>query len=325
MTMVKKYFVYLYSQIERSPINRGLDHQTNEETKTILSRVDFCLDNGEYHTKIMVEQKIIKGLTIKDLSCGYKDDFQLEGIKLAFPKGVFAGIIGPNGSGKSTLFKGIVGDLQLSKGSVWIDDKNLALLSLKEKARLIAVVSQFAELAPITVQEYVSMGRIPYHKAFQFYNTPEDKEIVSHYLNLTGISHLRHKAISQLSGGELQMASIACALSQQTGLLLLDEPTSHLDIAHQYRIMNLLQKLNQEQELTIIMIIHDLNLASEYCKHLTLIKNGKIIHEGTPTDVLTYQNIEKVYEAVVVVKNNPISNKPFIFPISEQSLNKSKI
>lgn len=260
-------------------------------------------------------------LNIENLSCGYRDGFQLESIGLSLTKGVFAGIIGRNGSGKSTLFRGLMGDLPLTKGSMVLDGINLSSLSLKKRAQLVAIVSQFLELSPITVEEYVLMGRTPYHKPFQFSYTNEDIEIAKKYIELTGITHLKEKLITELSGGEQQMVSIACALTQQPALLLLDEPTSHLDITYQSKIMNLLQQLNEEQGLTVVMIIHDLNVASEYCSRLFLMKKGKILHQGTPAEVLTYQNIETAYDTVVIVKNNPISGKPVIFPVSERRLN----
>ncbi|MEN9918233.1 MAG: hypothetical protein RL662_669 [Bacteroidota bacterium] len=259
-------------------------------------------------------------LRIHNLSCGYKDGFRLNGLNLKLEKGVFAGIIGRNGSGKTTLFKGIAGDLKSSKQSVWLDTKEASTLSLRDKARFMAIVSQFVELSPITVEEYVLMGRMPYRTPFQFFHTTEDRQIALHYLKLTGMLHLRGKQMTELSGGEQQIVSIACALTQQPKLLLLDEPTSHLDITHQVRIMNLLQQLNEAEGLTIVMIIHDLNMAGEYCNQLILMKEGQIVQQGAPSEVLTYEHIEAAYNTVVIVKNNPISNKPNIFTISERRL-----
>lgn len=255
------------------------------------------------------------------MSCGYRDGFRLKSANISLEKGTFAGIIGKNGSGKSTFFKGLVGDLPLISGEVKLGGIDLSTLSLKNRAKRIAIVSQFMELSAVTVEEYVLMGRIPYRKHFQFSYTDEDVKIAKKYIELTGIEHLKHKSVNELSGGEQQMVAIACALTQQPTLLLLDEPTSHLDITFQSKIMNLLQQLNEQEGLTVVMIIHDLNLAGEYCTHLTLIKEGEILHQGAPNEVLTFQNIESAYDTVVIVKINPISGKPVIFPVSERRLN----
>lgn len=254
------------------------------------------------------------------MSCGYRDGFRLRSANLSLHKGAFAGIIGRNGSGKSTFFKGLVGDLPLLSGEVKLDGVDITKLTLKARAKLIAIVSQFMELSTVTVEDYVLMGRIPYRKHFQFSYTSEDIEIAAKYIELTGIGHLKNKSVNELSGGEQQMVAIACALTQQPTLLLLDEPTSHLDITFQSKIMNLLQQLNEQEGLTVVMIIHDLNLAGEYCNHLALIKEGEIINQGSPNEVLTFQNIESAYDTVVIVKNNPISGKPVVFPVSERRL-----
>lgn len=126
--------------------------------------------------------------------------------------------------------------------------------------------------------------------------------------------------MNRLSGGEQQLAAIARALTQKTQILLLDEPTAHLDISHQMKVLNLIQRLNRENHLTVLLIIHDLNLASEYSDRLILLKHGQLYATGTPEDVLTYENIEKVYDTMVVTRTNPISGRPFIFPVSESAL-----
>ena len=130
--------------------------------------------------------------------------------------------------------------------------------------------------------------------------------------------------MTELSGGEQQMVSIASALAQKPELLLLDEPTSHLDITHQMKFMNLIQKLNEELHLSVIMIVHDLSLAAEYCDYIVMMKQGELFNQGTPDVVLTYDQIEAVYDTVVIVKTNPISGKPVVFPISERKLNEYK-
>lgn len=259
-------------------------------------------------------------LTLNSISCGYGKSFNLNDISLSVARGAFAGIIGPNGSGKTTLFKGISGILPIKKGSISLSGVPLENLKLREKARKMAVVSQFPEGTDITVQDYVLLGRLPHRHAFNFLESARDKVLARKYMRLTGIYHYREKQMSQLSGGEQQLAAIAQALTQEPELLLLDEPTSHLDINHQMQILNLVQSLNKELNLTVLMIIHDLNLAAEYCDQLILINNGQIYTQGTPAQVLTFQNIEAVYNAVVIAQTNPLSGKPVIFPVSEKIL-----
>lgn len=258
-------------------------------------------------------------LVLQNLCCGYTK-FQLSDINIDIPKGSFAGIIGPNGSGKTTLFRAITGTLGLKSGKILLSDKNMRELSLRERAQNIAIVSQFIEAGDMSVEDYVLMGRIPYHSRFNFFETGEDFVIARKYMEMTDTWRFKDQLMSELSGGEQQLAGIARALTQQPQLLLLDEPTSHLDITHQVRILNVLQQLNQEMGLSVLMVIHDLNLASEYCDRLILVNKGKIHTQGTPEDVLTFQNIEDVYQTVVVTQNNPLSGKPAVFLASGKVL-----
>lgn len=254
---------------------------------------------------------------IDNFSCGYSG-FKLSEIKFALKKGEFAGIIGPNGSGKTTLFRGVSGALPNLSGSISLKGKNLKLFSLKDRAQHIAIVSQMVDADQIGVEDYVLMGRIPYHNRFRFFESSEDVAIAHHYMKLTDVFQYKNKLMSELSGGEQQRAAIARALTQEPELLLLDEPTAHLDITHQVRILNLLQQLNEEMGLTILMVIHDLNLAAEYCNQLIMFEQGKIFTQGTPGQVLSFENIEKVYQTPVVTRTNPYSGKPVVFLISEK-------
>jgi iron complex transport system ATP-binding protein len=258
-------------------------------------------------------------LSIQNLCCGYPK-FQLSGINMNISKGSFAGIVGPNGSGKTTLFRAITGTLGIKSGKILLGEKNLRSMSLRQRAQNIAIVSQFIEAGDMSIEDYVLMGRIPYHGRFSFFEGDEDLRIAEKYMKMTGTFKFKDRLMSELSGGEQQLAGIARALTQQPELLLLDEPTSHLDITHQVLILNLLQQLNQEMKLSILMVIHDLNLASEYCNQLILINQGKIHTQGTPEDVLTFQNIEDVYNTVVVTQANPLSGKPAIFLASGKVL-----
>ncbi|TCO08039.1 ABC transporter ATP-binding protein [Natronoflexus pectinivorans] len=259
-------------------------------------------------------------LKIDKLCCGYGRSFNLKDVSVSLKQGVFAGIIGPNGSGKTTLFKGISGVLKAKSGKILLQNVDLGKLKLGEKARRVAVVSQFPDAADITVEDYVLLGRLPYRQSFQFFESARDRVIARKYMQLTGVFRHAKKLMSQLSGGEQQLAAIAQALTQEPELLLMDEPTSHLDITHQVQILNLIQRLNRETNLTVLMIIHDLNLAAEYCDFLIMMNNGDVHTMGAPLDVLNYKNIEDVYNTVVVTQNNPLSGKPAIFLVSEKVL-----
>ena len=255
-------------------------------------------------------------LEIQNLSCGYPGKFTIKGINFSLPKASFAGIVGPNGSGKTTLFKGITAELESLNGSVLLEGEKIHSMGFKQRAKKLAIVSQHIESPDMSVEDYVLMGRLPYHKKFQFFESQDDFEIAKYYMELTGVIHLKDKYMDQLSGGEQQLAAIARALTQEPALLLLDEPTSHLDIGHQVQILNLIQQLNQQMGLTVLMIIHDLNLAGEYCNFLLMLNDGKLHVAGNPEDVLNYQHIEDVYKTVVITQKNPISGKPAVFLVS---------
>lgn len=262
---------------------------------------------------------------ISHLSAGYGNEFQISQINISLGKQCFTGIIGPNGSGKTTLFRAITGELKLTSGSVYLEGRHLTAMRYRDKAKVLAIVTQDQEIPDITVEDFVMMGRYPHQRAFRFLEGSRDKQITDNCLKMTGIDRLRHKKMQHLSGGERQLAAIARALAQEPRLLLLDEPTSHLDIRHQVEILNLLQRLNHSIGLSVLMIIHDLNMASEYCDNIILMKNGNIFTQGLPSQVMTYQNIEEAFGTVVVTKTNPLSGKPVIMMVSEKSLKENKI
>ncbi len=261
--------------------------------------------------------------SINKFSCGYPGHFVLNDISFDLERGSFTGIIGPNGSGKTTLFRGISGELPALYGDIILNGKHIQSLSLREKAQNIAIVTQHIDAGNMTVEEYILMGRLPYRKNFQFFETKEDIEIANKYIELTGVANLREKNMNALSGGEQQLAGIARALTQEPELLLLDEPTSHLDIKHQVQILNLIRRLSESLGLTVLMIIHDLNLAGEYCDSLVMMQNGSVRKKGTPHEVLNYADIEAVYDTVVITRTNPVSGKPVVFLVSEKTLKQS--
>jgi len=257
-------------------------------------------------------------LEIKNLSCGYDSKLILKDVNLNISAKEFVGIIGPNGSGKTTLLKTITRLLKPRTGGVFIDGKDVWQAGYKELAEKIAVVPQGFSGAAMSVEEFVLLGRIPYFDNFQFFETKKDMEIAEKCMNLTDTFKLKDRLMEEMSGGERQLTLIARALAQEPELLLLDEPTTHLDITHQVRILDIIKKLNREMDLTVIMVLHDLNLASEYCDRLVLLSGGVIYKDDSPENVLDYKIIEEVYKTMVVVKKNPISSKPYILLVSEE-------
>lgn len=249
-------------------------------------------------------------LKISSLCGGYHKHTVIRDISLIVNEGDFLGIIGPNGSGKTTLLRLVTRVLRPSSGRVYFCREDIFKMDLKEFCKKVAFVSQdIATDFSFTVKEIVLMGRIP-HLGRMSFETKDDLRIVEEALAMTDTLNLKDKCIDELSAGERQRVIIARALAQEPELLLLDEPTSHLDIGHQIQVLDLLNRLSRSRSLTIVMILHDLNLASSYCNRIVLLDNGSVYKEGSAGDVLTYQNIEAVYKTVVLVNNNPVTGKP---------------
>ena len=258
-------------------------------------------------------------LNAEKISGGYGPCLVIQDVSLSIAQGDFIGIIGPNGCGKSTLLRLLTRVIVPTQGHVYLDGCNFTEVSLKTFSQKVAFVPQETLVQfPFSVLEIVLMGRIPYLKRWQL-ETRKDFSIAEKALEATDSLPLKDRFIDELSAGERQRVIIAKALAQEPLLLFLDEPTSHLDIGHQIQILNLLKKLNQEAHLTILVVLHDLNLASEYCRRIILLNEGRVFKEGTPEEVLTYQTIEQVYKTVVVVRQNPISLKPYVVLVSKSS------
>jgi iron complex transport system ATP-binding protein len=259
-------------------------------------------------------------LKIDNVCGGYTNEDVVNNISLDVNEGDFLGLIGPNGSGKTTLLRLATRILQPHKGTILFQQDNIYKMPLKEFCRNVAFVSQdIGTNFSFTVMEIVLMGRIPHLKRMQF-ETKKDVRICEDVLAVTDSLHLKDKMIDELSAGERQRVIIARALAQEPRLLFLDEPTSHLDIGHQIQVLDLLKKLNRSQNLTIVMVQHDLNLASGYCNRIALISSGSLYRYGKPDDVLTYQNIEAVYKTVVLVNENPVTKKPNIILVPGDEL-----
>lgn len=251
-------------------------------------------------------------LKVTDLIAGYPG-FHLDRISFNVEENSIVGIIGPNGSGKTTLLRTITGQIPIQKGSISYRQRDMDKQGKKELARSIAVVSQFQPLPPLKVREYVLLGRIPHFRRWQFLDSPENRLVAHQIMDLVGILDFQERFLTELSGGEQQLCHMARALVQRPRLLILDEPTQSLDISHQAMIMGLLTRMNRQQKITILMVVHDLNLASQYCQFLLLLVGGKIHTQGPPRQVLTREYIEKAYRIPVVISSHPLSQRPVVF------------
>jgi iron complex transport system ATP-binding protein len=257
-------------------------------------------------------------IKVKIRECGY-DDFSLKDIGFTIEKNEFVGIIGPNGSGKTTLLRALSGVLKIKEGGISFSGENLAALSRKEIARNIAVVRQNELTSSMTLEEYILLGRVPHYSSFQILENSYDLDISHRAMDISGIFPMKDKLLEEVSAGERQLATIARALAQEPKLLLLDEPTSHLDIGHQTIILNLIKKLHYEKNFSVVAVLHDLNLAASYCDRLIVLKNGLIRSIGTPSEILNTSLINEVYETQVKVAKDPFSNTPHVFLRPEHS------
>jgi iron complex transport system ATP-binding protein len=258
-------------------------------------------------------------LVMKDISFSYLDGFSLRQVSLTAEGGEMVALLGPNGSGKTTLIKLAAGVLTPKRGEVLLEGTSLKKLSRKEVARRVAVVPQYFNMPfAFTVAEIVLLGRTPFIKAFSG-EGERDHSIARRAMELTGIEQFSRRAFNELSGGERQKAILAMALAQEPKLLLLDEPTAHLDINHQVEILELVKRLNREQGVTVLGAMHDLNLAALYFDRLVLLKEGAIFADGLPSAVLTEGIIHHVFGASVHIGQHPSAEVPHVTVIPKGS------
>ncbi len=244
-------------------------------------------------------------------------------LTFSLEEGEILGLIGPNSSGKTTLLKLMDGLLNPQRGKVFLEGEDLRKVSRREVARKIAVVPQEMEVPfSFTVGEIVLMGRAPYMGRFGW-EKQRDLKIAREGMALTDIAQLENRPFAELSQGEKQRVLIARALAQEPRVMLLDEPTSHLDINHQVEINELIRSLNVEKNLTVMNISHDLNLAAEYSHRIVLLSRGSIYAMGTPSMVITEENIRRVYETTVMVEKNPVSGAPRVTPLGKAKMEKA--
>jgi iron complex transport system ATP-binding protein len=240
----------------------------------------------------------------------YSNGAVLRDVDFCVQKGEMVGLIGPNGAGKTTLIRLISGILNARQGDIHLNGLDIRKMKRNTIAREVAVVPQlFVMPFAYRVEEVVMLGRTPFMKPFRDLSAG-DREVIVETMNTVGIRHLERRFFSELSGGERQKVVLAMALAQETGLLLLDEPTAHLDISHQVEILELLADMNEKRHLTIIAAMHDLNLASSYFRRLVLLKGGAIVADGSPSQVLTSSTIGSAYSVPVHIQSHPLTGVP---------------
>ncbi|MDD5504515.1 MAG: ABC transporter ATP-binding protein [Candidatus Omnitrophica bacterium] len=258
-------------------------------------------------------------LQVKDIDSGYNDKAVIHSMSFNLDRGEFVGIIGPNGSGKTTLLRTISHIIKPFKGTVLLESQNIHRLSKNVLARRIALAGQnILSVFSFTVEEIVLMGRNPYIGFFG-HEKKGDLQKVRLVLEQTGLTRVRNKPVHCLSAGEGQRVLIARALAQEAKLLLLDEPTAHLDIGYQTDILDLIKSLQQESGISVICVLHDLNLASQYCDKLLLIDEGRAAGFDIPERVLKRGVLESVFHAACLVNNTILPGRPLIVPFSRRA------
>ena len=231
----------------------------------------------------------------QNISVSINEKEIVHGISLDIPEGKVTAIIGPNGCGKSTTLKALSRILPY-KGSVTFKGQEMSTISQREFAKCLAILTQSPQApSDLTVNDLVEMGRFP-HRGFLGRAGKDDKEHVEWALEQTGVKEMRYRLLNTLSGGERQRAWIAMALAQRPEVLLLDEPTTYLDICHQLEIMQLITRLNQELGLTVVMVVHDLNHAIMYADHVVVVKAGKLVTSGAPREIITADLLAEVFK-----------------------------
>jgi len=254
-----------------------------------------------------------------DLKLGYGDRVVVDGLDLGIEAGTVTTVIGPNGCGKSTLLRALGRLLRPSGGEVLLDGKRIDRMPSREVARILGVLPQ-APSAPegLTVADLVSRGRHPHQTWYRQWSS-DDESAVGEALAMTGLLDLGDRPLDELSGGQRQRAWISMALAQGTDLLLLDEPTTFLDLAHQIEVLELVRRLHGELGRTVVMVLHDLNLAARYADRLVAMRAGRVVAAGPPAEVLTEALLAEVFELDAKVIEDPVTGTPLVVPIGTRS------
>ena len=254
-------------------------------------------------------------LAAHDLTLGYDERVVVDHVTTQLPDGQVTVIVGANACGKSTLLRGMARLLKPRGGEVLLDGKSIHGIPTKEVARALGLLPQ-NPIAPegVTVIDLVGRGRTPHQGRFQRWSA-QDEAAVTRALQATDTLGLADRVVDELSGGQRQRVWIAMALAQETDLLLLDEPTTYLDVAHQVEVLDLLRDLNASQGTTIVMVLHELNLAARYADHLIAMRDGRISSAGAPAEVITRQGVREVFGMDCRVIQDPVSHTPMVVPV----------
>lgn len=263
-------------------------------------------------------------LAAADVTLAYDGRTVVEGLSLDVPDGEITVIVGPNACGKSTLLRALSRLLRPAAGAVVLDGESIHRLPTKQVARLLGLLPQ-TPIAPdgILVSDLVARGRTPHQSFFQQWSA-SDEAAVTRALAATGTLDLADRAVDELSGGQRQRVWIAMALAQETDLLLLDEPTTFLDIAHQIDVLELVAELNRRDGRTIVVVLHDLNLACRYADHIVAMRDGRVVADGSPHDVITAETVREVFGLECVVIDDPVSGTPLVVPAGERALSRRR-
>ncbi|AGB40584.1 ABC-type cobalamin/Fe3+-siderophore transport system, ATPase component [Halobacteroides halobius DSM 5150] len=249
-------------------------------------------------------------LKTKDLNVSYGDDLIVKGLNIEIAAKKITAIIGSNGSGKSTLLKAMTRIISYQSGKVVLDGKNISQENTNALAKKMAILPQTQETTSgLTVGELVSYGRFPYQSSLGRL-TEKDYNVINWALEVTGTEKFKYQTVDLLSGGQRQRVWIAMALAQETDVIFLDEPTTYLDMAHQLEVLELLQRLNDEQERTIIMVLHNLNQAARFADHIIALKEGKVVKSGECKEVITPNVLKKVFNIDAKIGEDPRTGKP---------------
>ncbi|MGK8505890.1 ABC transporter ATP-binding protein [Nocardia asiatica] len=249
------------------------------------------------------------------VTLGYGDRVVVDGLSLTITPGVVTTVIGPNGCGKSTLLRSLGRLLRPREGRVLLDGKAISTMKTKDVARIVGVLPQ-SPVAPegLTVADLVTRGRHPHQSWFRQWSGTDESEVTT-ALEQTGITDLADRALDELSGGQRQRAWISMALAQGTDILLLDEPTTYLDLAHSIEVLDLVDRLHADLGRTVVMVLHDLNLAIRYSDQLVVMHDGRVVAAGAPDEVVSVALLREVFDLDATVLEDPVSGRPMIVPI----------
>lgn len=289
----------------RAPARAETQSQTQTQTRT----------QTHDRTAEQVAQNRLRG---ENLTLAYDDRTITDDLGIEIPDGSFTVIIGPNACGKSTLLRALARMLKPKVGRVYLDGQHIQSLPGKEVARRLGLLPQTAS-APdgITVADLVARGRFPHQKLLRQW-TKDDERAVDAAMASTRVTDLAERPVDELSGGQRQRVWIAMALAQETPILLLDEPTTFLDIAHQIEVLDLCAQLHEEDDRTMVAVLHDLNHACRYATHLVALKHGRIMAQGRPADIVTAELIEDVFGLPCVVIDDPQTHTPLVVPLARK-------